>query len=133
MKLRKYENPIDWSHDPCSICTFPQEINAAKFDVDSQTMSYVDFIIFKEHMFLRYIFLSKEVATTDSLKDLKTYHYTFVEFLKIVIFLQNVFIMHQEFSNCFDEDLLNFYCNNCTDCSDFEGLKETIGLKQSGI
>ena len=31
--------------------------------------------------------------------------------------------MYQEFSNCFDEDLLNFYCDNCTDCSDFEGAQ----------
>ena len=73
---RKYEieNSIDWSRDPCCLCTFPLEINTTKFDVDSQTMSYVDFIIFKEHMFLRDIFSSYEVATTDSLKDLKTYH-----------------------------------------------------------
>ena len=90
-------------------------------------MSYVDFIIFKEHKFLRNIILSEELATTDSLKDLKTYH-QFVKFLKLVIFSQNApLYTYEEFGDCFDEDLVNFYRNNCADCSDFEELKETIG------
>ena len=64
---------------------------------------------------------------TDSLKDLKTYH-QFVKFLKLVIFLQNApLYTYEEFGDCFDEDLVNFYRNNCSDCSDFEELKETIG------
>ena len=46
-------------------------------------------IIFKERKFLRNIFSSEELDTTDSLKDLKTYHLTLVRFLKIVIILQN--------------------------------------------
>ena len=59
---RKFEieNPIDWSHNRCCICTFPFEINAAKFDAGSKTMPHVDFIIFKEHKFLRNLFWSKD-------------------------------------------------------------------------
>ena len=64
---------------------------------------------------------------TDSLKDLKTYHQTFVKFLKSVIVLQNALNTHEEFSDCFDEDLLNFCRDNCADCSDFDELKEMIG------
>ena len=71
--------------------------------------------------------MSKEFATTDSLKDLKTYHPTFVRFLKIVIILQNALNTHEEFSDFFDEDLLNFCRDNCTDCSDFNKLKEPAG------
>ena len=42
---RKYENEntINWSSDRCCICTFPFKINATKFNVDNETMSYVDF------------------------------------------------------------------------------------------
>ena len=75
---------------------------------------------------MRNIFSSEELATTNSLKDLKTYHQTFVKFLKIVIILQNALIMHKDFSNCFDEDLINFSRDNCAGCSDFDELKETI-------
>ena len=73
---RKYkiENPIGWSRNHCCICPFPLQINATKFDADNQTMSYVDFIIFREYKFLRKIFSNVELTTTDSLKDLKTYH-----------------------------------------------------------
>ena len=122
---RKYEieNPIDWLRDLCCICPFPLKINATKFDADSQTMSYVNFIIFREHKFLRNIFSSKEPVTTDSLKDLKTYHQAFVKFLKIVIIFQNALNIHEKFSNCFDEDFLNFCRDNCADCSDFNELK----------
>ena len=126
---RKYkiENPIDWSRNHCCICPFPLEINATKFDADNKTMSYVNFIIFKEHKFLRKISSNKELIATDSLKDLKTYHQTFVKFLKIIIVLQNALNVHEEFSDCFDEDLLNCCCDNCTDYSEFDEIKETVG------
>ena len=64
---------------------------------------------------------------TDSLKDLKTYHQTFVKYLKIVIILQNALDTHEELSYCFEEDLLNFCRNNCAHCFDFTELKEMIG------
>lgn len=72
--MKQRENSIDWSRDRCRICSFPLEIHATKFDADNQTMSYDNFIIFKEHRFLRNIFSSEELALTDRLKDLKTYH-----------------------------------------------------------
>ena len=50
-----------------------------------------------------------------------------VKFLKIVIFLQNPLNLLEQFGDFFDEDLLNFCCYNCADCSDFEELKEMIG------
>ena len=55
-RKREIENSIDWLHNRC--CIFPSllEINATKFDIDNETLSYVDFIIFKEHTFLRNIF-----------------------------------------------------------------------------
>ena len=107
---RKYgiENLVDWSRNCCSSCPFPLEINGTKFDVDSQTMSYVNFIIFKKDKFLRNIFSSEELATTDG-------HQAFVKFLKIVIILQNALNTHEDFINCFDEDFLNFCSDNCAD------------------
>ena len=90
-------------------------------------MFYVNFIIFKEHKFLRNVFPSEELTTTNSLKDLKSYHQTFVNILKIVIILHNELNTHEEFNDCIDEDLHNFCRDNCIDCSDFDELKETIG------
>ena len=76
---------------------------------------------------MRNISSNKELIATDSLKDLKTYHQTFVKFLKIIIVLQNALNVHEEFSDCFDKDLLNFCCDNCADYSEFDEIKETVG------
>ena len=57
---------------------------------------------------MRNIFSSEELIMTESLKDLKTFHQIIVKFLKIVITLQNALNAHEEFSDCFDKDLLNF-------------------------
>ena len=67
--------------------TFPLEINPITFNTDEKTMSYTDFIIFKEHNFLRNIFSRDKLAKIDSLKNLNTFHEKFVRFLKVAVFL----------------------------------------------
>ena len=122
----KIKHPIDWSQDRCCLCTFPLEINPTTYEADEKTMSYSDFIIFKEHKFLSNIFSSDELAKTDSLKNLKTFHEQFVTFLKVAIFSQNTFNSCEEFDECFNIDLLHFRKNHCADCSDFVELKDII-------
>ena len=92
---RKYEieDRIDWSQNRCCICTFPLEINPTLCDADLETISYADFIIFKEHKFLRNICSNEELAKTDNMKDVKTYHKNFVRFLKIVVFFYKMFLI----------------------------------------
>ena len=55
---RKYEieHPINWQTDRCCIRTFPIEINPTMSNATKDNMSYADFVIFKEHRFLRNIF-----------------------------------------------------------------------------
>ena len=89
-------------------------------------MLYADFIIFKEHTFLRNVFSNEELTKTDSIKDVRTYHENFVRFLKIVVFLQNAFNTCDEFDECFNNNLLDFCKNDCADCSDFNEIKEII-------
>ena len=87
-------------------------------------MSYSDFVICKEHKFLRNIFSEEELATTSVLKDLSTYHEE--KFLHISIYLQNSIHPIQEFSDCPHEELLNFCLEFCSDCVDFIEIKKTI-------
>ena len=89
-------------------------------------MPYPDFIILKEHRFLRNIFSNEELAKTDSMKFIKTYHNNFARFLKTVAFLQNAFSTCGEFDECFKDDSLDFCKNHCADSSDFSELKEII-------
>ena len=89
-------------------------------------MSYTDFIIFKEHKFLRNIFLREELAKTDSMKDVQIFHENFVRFSKIAIVLQQAFNACDEFDECFNDDLLDFCKNYCAGCSDIAELKDII-------
>ena len=89
-------------------------------------MLYSDFIIFKEHKFLRNIFSIDELAKTNSLKDLKAFHEKFVSFLKIVVLLQNALNTNEDLDDCFNDNLLDFCRNCCADCSDFNEIKDLI-------
>ena len=64
------EHPIDHVKDRCCICTFQIEINPTMYNATKNEMSYGDFIIFKEHKFLRNIFSEEELLSTDALKNL---------------------------------------------------------------
>ena len=68
-KKRKYkvEFPIDWENGRCCLCKFPFIINPTKFDVSLENMSYSNFIILKEHKFLRNIFSEKNLLKTKAL------------------------------------------------------------------
>ena len=56
-RKREYEikNPINWQTDKYWICDFPLHINLTMANVSKDKMSYGDFIIKKEHKFLRNI------------------------------------------------------------------------------
>ena len=112
--------------DARSLLSLSVKINLTSFDVNKNAMSYADFIIFKEHKFLRNMFSNEELLKTDVLKDLKPFHKKFVRFLRIAVFLQNSFKINKEFHTCFDDNLINFFRNNCPLCSDFGEIKELI-------
>ena len=68
-------------------------------------MLYSNFIIFKEHKFLRNIFSSDILKKTNSLKDLKTFHEKFISFLKIAVFFKNTFNKCEDLDDCFQWQL----------------------------
>ena len=125
---RRYEieHPINKETGRCCICSFPTEINPTMSYATEDQMSYSDFVICKEHKFLRNIFSKEELATTSALKDLSTYHEKFTKFIHISIYLQNSIDTIQEFSDCPHEELLNFCLEFCSDCVDFIEIKERI-------
>ena len=85
-------------------------------------MSYTDFIISKEHKFWRNIFSEWELLT-ESLKNIEQYHKMFENFLKISFYLQNSLNTIADFSECYDDELINFCNEICADCSDFAEIK----------
>ena len=127
-RKREYEieNPIDWQNDKCHICTFPLHINPTKVNVQKENMSYGDFVIQKEHKFLRNIFSKEELETSDAIKNVESFHEYFNKFLQIIIYAQECINSMKDFSECFYDILTNFLNDHCVDCNDFLELKERI-------
>ena len=125
---RKYEVeiPLNKEKERCCICTFPTEINPTMWDATKEQTSYADFIIQKEHKFLRNIFSEEEIPSTRALKDISTFYERFTKFLHISIYLQNVINTTVEFSDSFYKELLEFCKELFSDCENFTEIAEKI-------
>ena len=127
-RKREYEikNPINWESDKCWVCNFPLHINPTVLNVQKQKMSYGDFIIEKEHKFLRNIFSKKELEGSKAIKNIESFHEHFCKFLQIVVYAQQCINSMKDFSECFYNELNDFINSFCEDCVDFIELKEKI-------
>ena len=70
--------------------------------------------------------MEKELKMSKNLKDIDNYFITFVEFLKIVIYLQNALDCHGKRDGCLDEEILEFCCEECADSANFDDIKTEI-------
>ena len=100
-RKRDYEikNPINWQSDKCWICDFALHINPTTPNAPKEKMSYSDFIIKKEHKFLRHIFSKKELESSNAIKNIESFHEHFCKFLQIVVYAQECINSMKDFSN----------------------------------
>ena len=89
-------------------------------------MSFADFIIEKEHKFLRNIFSKEELESSVAIKNIESFHEYFNKFLQIIIYAQECINSMKDFSESFYDILNNFLIDYCEDCCDFVELKEKI-------
>ena len=62
-------NPVDWNKGKCSICNFWLGVNAKGVDAKPSEMSCLDFVIRKEHKFLRNVLSEAELKKSESISD----------------------------------------------------------------
>ena len=67
-------------------------------EVPASEMTYTDFYIRYERIFLRNIYLKEELETSKKLKSLDSYYEVFDRFLIIVILLESVITNHRTYS-----------------------------------
>ena len=127
-RKRKYEikNLINWQSGKCQICNFSLHINPTKANVQKEDMSYGDFIIEKEHKFLRNIFSKEEFESSDAIKNIESFHEYFCNFLQIIVYAYQCINSMKEFSECFYDVLIDFFNECCKDCTDFIEIKQKI-------
>ena len=118
------ENPIDWENGECVLCRFPLEANPTHPQNDK--MSYGDFIIKKEHMFLRNIFSQEELLKSSSINTFESFHMHFIKFLELVVFLEEEINSSRRFSDCSYPNLMKFINNYFSEFDCFEQVKEEI-------
>ena len=57
---------------------------------------------------------------------MEQYHKCFEKFLRISVYLQNSINTINKFSECYNDELIDFYNQFCADCSDFAEIKEQV-------
>ena len=75
---------------------FLLKIEISGIDASETEMSYLEFFIRKEHMFLRNIYSVKEINRSKKLKNLKKYYEAFKLFLKISSSIQVALITYRD-------------------------------------
>ena len=88
-------------------------------------MSYSDFIILKEHKFLRNIFSEEDLLKTKALRNIEQYHLAFQTFLTISIYLEDSLNTLTEFHECCND---KFCIEKCEDCDDFKKWKKQLRI-----
>ena len=118
------QNPIDWENGECVLCRFPLYANPT--NPQNAKISYGDFIIKKEHMFLRNVFSKEELLKSSSINTFESFHQHFIEFLKIVVFLEEGIKSSLQFSDCSYPELISFIEKHFSEFDCFEHIKEEI-------
>ena len=124
------ENPIDWENGECVLCRFPLEANPTT--CENEKLSYGDFVIKKEHMFLRNIFSEEELLKSSSIATFESFHKHFIEFLEIVVFLEEEIKSSRLFSDCSYVNLKRFIEKHFSEFNSFKNIKhdiETVQIK----
>ena len=119
------KNPIDWENGVCQICTFPLDVKPSE-KVNNGKITYDDFIIQKEHKFLRNVLSKQDLQKSDSIKSLESYHENFKKYIRICIYTESSIKTLSNFTECFHDELVEFLNENFPDIENFEELKELI-------
>ena len=120
------ENPIDWENGRCVLCSFPLEANLTNAQNNNDTMSYGDFVARKEHMFLRNVFSKEQLSKSAPISTFESFHKHFIEFLEIVIFLEEAINSLSHISECSYPNLIGFIEKHFGEFSTFDQIKEDI-------
>lgn len=101
------ENPVHGLKVNCVICNFRLQTARSNFLCEKIT-TYLDFVIFVEHSFIRNIFDYEELKMSKSIQTLKNYHSAFRKILQIVALLNNNYLSKTDIEDISDDCVVEF-------------------------
>ena len=103
------ENPIFRQNGKCAICRFPLSIKVKGLEYNESDMSYLDFTIRKEHVFLRNIYDIADIQKSKNIATLESYQTAFEKYIKIVKCMEDEIKSIEYYSDAYDDDLREFW------------------------
>ena len=89
-------NPVNWKNDKCVICKMPLKIEPTNLETPDDEMTYGDFVICFEHMFIRSIYTYDQIKGSHHLETLEKYYKYFQKFITISIGLLSMFNIYNQ-------------------------------------
>ena len=103
----------------CVICDFQLQVDPKGLEYKENEMSYLDFLIRKEYVFIKNIFYEKELKLSKSISNLETYW----QMMKLYIHLLKVAEIELKSANFFsdiDDDLLQKFLIDYCDAYEYD-------------
>ena len=97
----------------CCLCNFPLDVAPKGLEFPGNEMSYLDFLIKKEHAFPRNIYNKTDLEKSKNIVTEKMYHESMLLFIHLVRVAENEIKMASTFDQIYDEKLekiLREYC-----------------------
>ena len=112
------ENPIDWETTKCFICSFPLNITPRGLNYTECDISYIDFVIRKEHAFLRDIYDAEDLKKSKNIKDIESCYSDFEHYLKIIKYMEDEIKNVSIYEMIYNDDAKEFLEEECPAWSD---------------
>ena len=124
----KYErlNPLT-DDTKCVICHFPMQKQIKGLEYEGSEQSYLDFLIKKEHAFIRNIFDEKDLKQCKNISTLKNYHEAMTLYCNIIKNAEQEIKCVSHYEQIYDDRLRDFLKENAPAYEDdIERLVEDI-------
>ena len=103
----KRENPISWDETNCVICVFCLPTSASSFPNEKMS-TYLDFVIVKEHAFIRNVFDHVELKQSKSIKAYEKHHESFRKMFQVVVLLNTSYSNESDIEDISDDCIAKF-------------------------
>ena len=75
---------IDWNKKKCSICSFKLALGSLDGAGKKKIITYLDFVVSKEHIFIRIIVDSEDLENCKEIRTVENYHKSLSYFFKLL-------------------------------------------------